>query len=107
MHDSGSRGPDLQDVVGRVPSRGGTQDALQGSDPARLRMAKIKNCTLPPAITEQLLREIELLPEPDVLTYGQQFLPGGFTKARAIRERLAGMVQGPTPLPPVLISLLN
>ncbi len=70
-------------------------------------MAKIKNCALPPTVTNQLLQEIELLPEPDVLAYGQEFMPGGFTKAKAIRERLAAMVRGQGPLPPALISLLN
>jgi len=70
-------------------------------------MAKIKNYTLTPAITERLVREIELLPEPDVLTYGKEFMPGGFTRSKAIRDRLAAMAQGQGPLPPVLVSLLN
>ena len=69
-------------------------------------MAKIKNYTLTPALTQQLLREIEFLPDDGILTYGKDCLPGGFTKAKAIRERLASVVQGAGPLSPALISLL-
>jgi len=63
-------------------------------------MAKIKDIQLTAPLVDHLVRRLEEVPDPVLeLAAKENALPGGFTKAPAIRKRLAAMIHGQGPLP--------
>ena len=70
-------------------------------------MAKIRNFVLPPELNAQLVKEINEAPDDAVLDWGRTFIPGGFTKTRAIRERLAAGLRSGAAVEPWLLELLR
>ena len=62
-------------------------------------MAKIGNTLLPAELNRRLVELLEDIPEAQLEQAGREFLPGGFTRADAIRKRLATLIQGEAALP--------
>jgi hypothetical protein len=69
-------------------------------------MAKIGNTLLPPELNRRLVELLEDIPETQLEQAGREFLSGGFTRAAAIRKRLATLIQGEAALPPWLEEML-
>lgn len=70
-------------------------------------MAKIGNYLLPPALNEQLVRELEKISDALLVDWGRSFLPGGFTRPRPIRDRLASMIRSNSLLDPFIQNLVS
>lgn len=67
----------------------------------------MRNFQLPPELNEQLVSEINEVPDDIVLEWGRTFIAGGFTKARAIRERLATGLRSNAAVEPWLMDLFR
>jgi predicted RNA-binding protein with PIN domain len=70
-------------------------------------MPKIKNFTFPPELVEALAEYVQEIPEELLVSWGRECLPGGFTRAEAIRERLILRLRAEAPLDPNTLKLLE
>jgi hypothetical protein len=69
-------------------------------------MARIKDVLLTPALNEELVRQLDDIPEQTLRSWAQH-MPGGFRQARAIRERLAISIRGNAPIEPQFLEWLE
>jgi hypothetical protein len=69
-------------------------------------MAKIRNFVLSAELTEELAEAAKELPDDLLLVWGRECLPGGFTRAEAIRERLVARLRSDAAIDPRLAGLL-
>ncbi len=67
-------------------------------------MPRIRNFNLPPALTEQLVAELQNVTESLLVEWARACLPGGFTRADLIRSRLSAQIRSEGPLDPRLLA---
>ncbi len=51
-------------------------------------MAKIRDSVIPSKVADELLRQLDEIPDQAIIKFGTNCLPGGFTKPPAIRSQL-------------------
>ncbi len=70
-------------------------------------MARIRNFLLPNDINEELAIAAEGIPDDLVLEWGREYLPGGFTRADTIRERLIARIRSEATLDRKVLEMLD